>query len=257
MVRTIVGVICNHYMINDEYPAHASGIINGEAISQVAQCLPMLIPADPQQVSVQDLQECCDGFLFTGGRPNIHPAEYGHAETPAHGSFDRARDALVLPLIRACIASGQPIFGICRGFQEVAVAMGSTLHPEIRDLPGRMNHRMPPEGSLDEKFAHRHSVKLTSNGPFHRLLGAREVSTNTLHGQGIDQAGPRVVIDGVAKDGTPEALYIKDAPWFTLSVQWHPEWQAAQDDVSRPLFQAFGQAVYHWAGRSLQVERAG
>ena len=110
---------------------------------------------------------------------------------------------------------------------------------------------MPPEGSLDEKFAHRHSVKLTSNGPFHRLLGAREVSTNTLHGQGIDQAGPRVVIDGVAKDGTPEALYIKDAPGFTLSVQWHPEWQAAQDDVSRPLFQAFGQAVYHWAGRSL------
>ena len=121
MVRPIVGVICNHYMINDEYPAHASGIINGEAISQVAQCLPMLIPADPQQVSVQDLQACCDGFLFTGGRPNIHPAEYGHAETPAHGSFDRARDALVLPLIRACIASGQPIFGICRGFQEVAV----------------------------------------------------------------------------------------------------------------------------------------
>ena len=197
------------------------------------------------------------GFYSLEAGPNIHPAEYGHAETPAHGSFDRARDALVLPLIRACIASGQPIFGICRGFQEVAVAMGSTLHPEIRDLPGRMNHRMPPEGSLDEKFAHRHSVKLTSNGPFHRLLGAREVSTNTLHGQGIDQAGPRVVIDGVAKDGTPEALYIKDAPGFTLSVQWHPEWQAAQDDVSRPLFQAFGQAVYHWAGRSLQVERAG
>ena len=257
MARPIVGVICNHYMINDEYPSHASGVINGEAISQVAQCLPMLIPADPRQVSVQELQACCDGFLFTGGRPNIHPDEYGHAETPAHGSFDRARDALVLPLIRACIASGQPIFGICRGFQEVAVAMGSTLHPEIRDLPGRMNHRMPPEGSLDEKFAHRHSVKLTSNGPFHRLLGAREVLTNTLHGQGIDQAGPRVVIDGIATDGTPEALYIKDAPGFTLSVQWHPEWQAAQDDVSRPLFQAFGQAVYHWAGRSLQVERAG
>jgi putative glutamine amidotransferase len=131
----------------------------------------------------------------------------------------------------------------------VNVALGGTLHPEIRDLPGRMNHRMPPNGTLDEQFALRHPVTFTEGGPFHRLMGAREVMTNTLHGQGIARPAPRVVIDGVAPDGTPEAIYVQDAPGFTLSVQWHPEWNAANDPVSRPLFQAFGRAVADWSGR--------
>jgi putative glutamine amidotransferase len=145
------------------------------------------------------------------------------------------------------VERGQPIFGICRGFQEVAVAMGSTLHPEIRDLPGRDNHRMPPDGTMEEKFALRHVVTVSENGPFHNVFGATEVLTNTLHGQGIERAGERIVIDGYAPDGTPEAIYVKDAPGFTLSVQWHPEWNADQDPVSRPLFQAFGQAAYDYA----------
>jgi putative glutamine amidotransferase len=110
-----------------------------------------------------------------------------------------------------------------------------------------MNHRMPPDGTLEEIFALRHSVSFTEGGPFHRLLGAREVMTNTLHGQGIARAAPRVVVDGVAPDGTPEAIYVKDAPGFTLSVQWHPEWNANSDPVSRPLFQAFGRAAADWA----------
>ena len=127
------------------------------------------------------------------------------------------------------------------------MALGGTLHPEIRDLPGRMNHRMPPDGSLEEKFALRHVVKMSDGGVFHQLLGAREVMTNTLHGQGIKTSGARVVIDGTAKDGTPEAIYVEDAPGFTLAVQWHPEWDATNDPVSRPLFQAFGTAVHDWA----------
>ncbi|MGL4281679.1 MAG: gamma-glutamyl-gamma-aminobutyrate hydrolase family protein, partial [Albidovulum sp.] len=109
------------------------------------------------------------------------------------------------------------------------------------------NHRMPPEGSLEEKFALRHPVRFTEQGPFHRLMGAVEVMTNTLHGQGIKTAGQRVVIDGWAPDGTPEALYIAGATGFTLSVQWHPEWNAASDPVSRPLFTAFGAAVRAFA----------
>lgn len=246
MARPVVGIIGNQYIINDSYPVHAGGQMNTEAVSAVSDCLPVLIPTDPRFLSVEELLETCDGFVLTGGRPNVHPEEYGEDPTEAHGDFDRHRDAITLPLVRACVERGQPFLGICRGFQEVNVAMGGSLYPEIRDLPGRMNHRMPPDGTLEEKFALRHTVEFSENGPFHRLMGAREVMTNTLHGQGIKQPGARIVIDGYAPDGTPEAIYVKDAPGFTLSVQWHPEYDAANDPVSRPLFEAFGRAVHDW-----------
>jgi putative glutamine amidotransferase len=247
--RPVVGIIGNSHLINDRYMVHGAGQTNSQAIAEVSQCVPLIVPSDPSLTSIADLLQACDGFLLTGGRPNVHPEEYGEAETPAHGSFDRGRDAVALGLVRACVESGQPFFGICRGIQEVNVAMGGSLHPEIRDLPGRMNHRMPPEGTPEEIFALRHMVKFTEGGVFARLMGAPEVMTNTLHGQGIDRPGNRVVIDGVAPDGTPEAIYIQDAPGFTLSVQWHPEWNAAKDPVSKALFGAFGDAVRDWAAR--------
>jgi len=128
----------------------------------------------------------------------------------------------------------------------VNVALGGTLHPEIRDLPGRMNHRMPPDGKLEEQFALRHPVRFSEGGVFHRLMGAVEVMTNTLHGQGIARPAEGIVIDGHAEDGTPEAIYVREATGFALAVQWHPEWKAAEDPVSRPLFQAFGEAALDW-----------
>ena len=257
MTRPVIGIIGNSYLLNDEYPAHAAGHMNAEALVRVSGAMPVIIPSDPDLVSVAELTALCDGFLFTGGRPNVHPEEYGEPATEAHGAFDRARDRIALPLIRSCVASGQPFLAICRGFQEVNVAMGGSLYPEIRDLPGRDNHRMPPDGTLAEKFALRHTVTFAEGGPFHRLMGAREVLTNTLHGQGIKQAGERVVIDGHAPDGTPEALYVAGAPGFTLSVQWHPEWNAADDPVSRPLFAAFGAAAADWRqGRKLHPVRS-
>lgn len=249
MTRPVVGIIGNQHLINDTYEVHGGGAMNSEAVAGVAGCLPLLIPADPRFVSVAELLEACDGFLLTGGRPNVHPEEYGEEETEAHGAFDRSRDAIVLPLVRACVERGQPFFGVCRGFQEVNVAMGGSLYPEIRDLPGRMNHRMPPDGTLEEKFALRHMVRFAEGGVFHQLFGAPEVMTNTLHGQGIKQPGKRIVIDGHAPDGTPEAIYVEGAAGFTLSVQWHPEYNAANDPVSRPLFQAFGDAVRAWSAQ--------
>lgn len=247
--RPTVGIIGNSHLMNDRYAVHAAGHINSVAVAEAAGCLPVIVPSDPRLVTVEELMGLCDGFLFTGGRPNVHPSEYGEAETPAHGDFDRNRDAITLPLIRALVERGQPFLGICRGFQELNVAMGGSLHPEIRDLPGRMNHRMPPDGTIEEQFALRHAVRFTEGGVFHRLMGAPEVMTNTLHGQGIARPGSRIVIDGLAPDGTPEAIYVKDAPGFTLSVQWHPEWNAANDPVSRPLFAAFGAAVGDWAAK--------
>lgn len=244
--RPVVGIIGNINLI-DDYPVHAGGLSNSEAIASVAGCMPLLIPTDPRFVSVSELLAVCDGFLLTGGRPNVHPEEYGEQATEAHGAFDRARDAITLPLIRACVERGQPFLGICRGFQEVNVAMGGTLYPEIRELPGRMNHRMPPGGTLEDKFALRHVVRFGEGGQFHKLFGAAEVMTNTLHGQGIKDTGRGIVIDGWAPDGTPEALYVDGAAGYTLSVQWHPEWNAANDPVSRPLFQSFGQAVQEFS----------
>jgi putative glutamine amidotransferase len=257
MTRPVVGIISNSHLLNDEYPAHAGGTMNSEAVAAVSGALPLLIPADPRLVPLNDLLDTCDGFLLTGGRPNVHPEEYGETATEAHGAFDRARDAVALPLVRACVARGQPVFGICRGFQELNVAMGGTLFPEIRELPGRMNHRMPPDGTLEEKFELRHRVRFAPGGVFHRLMGAPEVMTNTLHGQGIKTPGARIEIDGWADDDTPEAIYVRDAPGFTLAVQWHPEWNAAEDPVSRPLFEAFGAALRAWAsgnaGQSLRT----
>jgi putative glutamine amidotransferase len=232
MARPVIGIIGNAHLVNETYLTHAGGRMISQAVAEVAGGMPLIIPTDPDLVSVAELMEVCDGFLFTGGRPNVHPEEYGEAETPAHGAFDRARDRIALPLIRALIERGQPFLGVCRGFQEVNVALGGTLWPEIRDLPGRQNHRMPPDGTLEEKFALRHPVTFTEGGPFHRLMGVTEVMTNTLHGQGIKTPGAGVVIDGLAPDGTPEALYVEGASGFCLSVQWHPEYRAAADPVS-------------------------
>ena len=247
MARAVVGIIGNSHLINGEYPVQAGGVMNADAVAQVSGAVPLIVPADPRYASPAELAEVCDGFVFTGGRPNVHPEEYGEAPTEAHGAFDRARDRLTLPLIRLLIARGQPLLAICRGFQELNVALGGTLHPEIRDLPGRMNHRMPPDGTVEEKFALRHEVRFGEGGPFARLMGSETVMTNTLHGQGIVRPGERLVVDGWAPDGTPEAVYVEGAPGFALGVQWHPEYQADRDPVSCALFGAFGEAVARWA----------
>jgi putative glutamine amidotransferase len=142
-----------------------------------------------------------------------------------------------------------PIFGICRGFQEMNVAFGGSLHPEIRELPGRMNHRMPrlETGEIHPDptvvFADRHDVTLVADGTFARLLGRETIRVNSLHGQGILDPGERVVIEGIAEDGTIEAIRIAEAPGFALGVQWHAEYDADRNPVNHALFQAFGEAL--------------
>lgn len=255
MSKPIVGIVANSQLINDQYPAQASGDMNIHAIAEVSGAVALIIPALPNCVDIDVFMDICDGFLLTGGRPNVHPEEYGHEPTEAHGTFDRGRDFVALTLIRACVDSGQPILGVCRGFQEFNVAMGGTLHPEIRDLPGRMNHRMPPDGTIEEKFALRHEVHLEPGSTFARMFGADEVLVNSLHGQGIEEPGPRVIIEGRAPDGTPEAISIKGARGFALAVQWHPEYNAATDKVSRALFESFGDALMAWKrGDALAAE---
>ena len=251
MKKPVVGISANSYLINDQYPAQATGSMNIQAIAEVVGAVPVIIPSLPEFIDINEIMQVCDGFLFTGARPNIHPEEYGHVPTEAHGEFDRGRDGVTLPLIRACIDVGQPVLGICRGFQEFNVAMGGTLHPEIRELPGRMNHRMPPDGTLEEKFAHRHLVRLVDKSSLEPIFKSYEMMVNSLHGQGIEEPGTRVVIEGYAPDGTSEAISIKNAPGFAIAVQWHPEYNAANDSVSRLLFKAFGRALMVWKHRDM------
>lgn len=247
MSRPVIGIITNSHCVGDDYPVHAAGLMLSEAVAEAAGGLPLLIPADPRLACAGELMDSVDGVLFTGGRPNVHPEEYGEEATEKHGTFDRCRDGLTLPLIRQMVARGQPVFAICRGFQEMNVAFGGTLHPELGEIAGRMNHRMPRDVALEERFAPRHKVAFAGDGVFRRLIGAEEAMVNTLHGQGIKTKGSRIIVEGLAEDGTEEALHVEGAPGFTLSVQWHPEFNAARDPVSRPLFEAFGRAARAWA----------
>jgi len=244
MRRKTVGIIGNAQTEGPGAPGQRASIRYIEAVAAVADAVPLIIPAMPGTQDIGHLIEILDGIVLTGGRPNVHPRNYGHEASPAHEPYDEGRDAVALPLVRAAVEAGKPLLGICRGFQEMNVAFGGTLHPEIRDLPGRMNHRMPP-GETDHEVIYRlrHPVRLVPGGVFAALMEGEEIMVNSLHGQGILDTPKRIVIEGRAEDETPEALRIDGAAGLALGVQWHAEYGAATDPVNRRLWQAFGAAI--------------
>jgi putative glutamine amidotransferase len=222
---------------------------NLRAVAEVSGALPLMFAASPEITDIAALLNAVDGVILTGARANVHPARFGTEPDPRHEPYDIARDDLALALAEACVDRGIPLFGICRGLQEMNVAFGGSLHPEIRDLPGRMNHRMPrlENGEIHPDpnvvFADRHDVSLVPGGAFAQILGCDKIRVNSLHGQGILQPGDRVVIEGTAEDGTIEAIRIGGATGFALGVQWHAEYDPQINPVNRALFEAFGQAL--------------
>jgi putative glutamine amidotransferase len=247
--RPVVGVIGSAHRVEGRFTAQRVGERNLRAVAEVTGALPLMFAGTPEITDPVALLETVDGILLTGARANVHPTHFGAQEDQRYEPYDRDRDALALALIEACVARGVPLFGICRGFQEMNVAFGGSLHPEIRDLPGRMNHRMPrlpngePHPDLAVIFADRHDIRLTPGGTFAKLLGCETIRVNSLHGQGILEPGNRVVVEGTAEDGTIEAIRIADAPGFALGVQWHAEHDAARNPVNRKIFGAFGEAL--------------
>jgi putative glutamine amidotransferase len=247
--RPVIGVIGSDHLVENRFRAQRVGERNLRAVADTAGALPLMFAGDPALTNIDDLLEAVDGVLLTGARANVHPTLFGAEENPSYEPYDRRRDALALELVRVCVARGVPLFGVCRGFQEMNVAFGGSLHPEIRDLPGRMNHRMPrlPTGEIHPNqevvFAERHEVRLVPGGAFAKLLGRETIRVNSLHGQGILEPGKRVVVEGVAEDGTIEAIRIADTPGFALGVQWHAEYDPQKNPVNRALFEAFGAAV--------------
>lgn len=247
--RPVVGVIGNSYVVENRFAVQLAGERNLRAVAEVIGALPVMFAGSPGITDIGALLEVVDGVLLTGARANVHPGRFRTEPHPRHEPYDEQRDALALPLIEACIARGVPIFGICRGLQEMNVAFGGSLHPEIRELPGRMNHRMVrlETGEIHPDptviFADRHDVNLVPGGMLARLLGRETIRVNSLHGQGILECGSRVVVEGVAEDGTIEAIRIADASCFALGVQWHAEYDPHDNPVNRALFQAFGEAL--------------
>lgn len=247
--KPVVGVIGNSTVINDRHNVQVVGQRNMRAVAEVAGALPLMFAGTPQITDIDALLGAVDGILLTGARANVHPTCFGVEPDPRHEPYDQERDAMALGLIEACVERGVPLFGICRGLQEMNVAFGGSLHPEIRDIPGRMNHRMPrlANGEIhpdpEVVFADRHEVTLAPQGAFARLLGKEKIKVNSLHGQGILEPGKRVVVEGVAEDGTIEAISIADAPGFALGVQWHAEYDPQSNPINRTLFEAFGAAL--------------
>lgn len=256
--RAIVGLIGNAHLVDNRFAVQHVGERNLRAVVEVADALPLMFAGCSEITDMEQLLEVVDGILLTGARANVHPLHFNADPHPRHEPYDHARDGLALNLIRACVERGIPLFGICRGFQEMNVAFGGSLHPEIRELPGRMNHRMPRletgevHPDLAVVFADRHDVKLTPGGVFANLLGRELIRVNSLHGQGILEPGRRVVTEGIAEDGTIEAIRIADAPGFALGVQWHAEFDPQHNPINRALFLAFGAAVAAYRDRRQQ-----
>ena len=219
------------YGVNDRYP---------NAVIDAAKCLPLLIPAVGAKVDVSRVLDRLDGLLLTGSPSNVHPSHYG-AE-PAHPEIlhDLERDATTLPLIREAVRRDLPILAICRGIQELNVALGGTLHQRVHELPGRFNHRSRKDAA-GGPYGPAHSVTLTAGGILAALAGSSEVMVNSLHSQGIDCPAPRLQVETVAPDGQIEAVSLKEAR-FVVGVQWHPEHKATENPFSSALFSAFAAA---------------
>ncbi|MCA1453323.1 gamma-glutamyl-gamma-aminobutyrate hydrolase family protein [Bradyrhizobium sp. BRP22] len=249
MRRPVVGVIGNAHRIEDRFTVQMVGERNLRAITDVAGAVPLMFAGSPEITDVGALLDVVDGVVLTGARANVHPTRFKCEPHESHEPYDIERDEVALAVAEACVARGIPLFGICRGLQEMNVAFGGSLHPEIRELPGRINHRMPrlENGEIHPDplvvFADRHDVKLTPGGVFAKLLGCEIIRVNSLHGQGILEPGERVVIEGIAEDGTIEAIRIADAPGFALGVQWHAEYDPQRNPINRKLFEAFAAAL--------------
>ncbi|WP_099865654.1 gamma-glutamyl-gamma-aminobutyrate hydrolase family protein [Pararhizobium haloflavum] len=205
--------------------------------------IPLIVPAIEGGLDVGSVLDRVDGLLVTGSKTNVHPTLYGVAESPSYGPFDTARDTVSLALIREAIARGLPLLAICRGIQELNVALGGTLANEIQMLPERMDHRKPESDDTDESFAIRHPVRIAEGSCLAAMVGTGEINVNSLHRQGIDQLAPGLAVEAVAEDGTIEAVSVADAKGFAVGVQWHPEYWFRSDAPSAAIFRGFGDAV--------------
>jgi len=239
----VVGIPCCTRRLDDELH-HATPARYGAALLATIGAVPLLIPPTGEaQIAVLDR---LDGVLVSGSPSNVEPHHYGGGISVTPDSHDPARDATTLPLIREAVRRGTPLLAICRGIQELNVALGGTLHQTVHGVPGRGDHRAP-EGSNAIAFGKAHAVALS--GRLATIMGAQQIQVNSLHGQAIDRLAPGLVAEAVAEDGTIEGVRLETATGFVVGVQFHPEWEPLDDPPSLALFRAFGEACRGWAAK--------
>ena len=248
--RPLVGITACRRWLSD-MPYHVAGGKYVRAVSDGANGSPLLVPALGDDLDIASLVARLDGLLITGSPSNVLPDHYGGEPSEPGTLHDPDRDATTLPLIRAGLAAGLPILGICRGLQELNVALGGTLHQRVHELPGKQDHRWNDDDPIEVQYGPAHPVHLTEGGTLAAILGVRETMVNSLHWQGIDHLAPRLQVEALAPDGLIEAVSVVDVPTFAMAVQWHPEWNFRDNPASRALLAAFGAATRRRAeGRS-------
>lgn len=240
----LIGVIACRQTLG-KYDSHTVGDKYVEAAAHAG--LPVVLPARSVPSDPQALLEHLDGLLFTGSPSNVEPRHYQGPASLAGTHHDAARDAYTLPLLRLAIDRGVPVFCICRGFQELNVALGGSLHQRVQELPGYADHREIQSELLAEQYAPQHPVQVTPGGVFERLGLPSSFQVNSLHSQGIDRLASSLRIEAVAPDGLVEAVSVPDTAGFVVGVQWHPEWRFQKSPESLTLFDAFRDACRQYA----------
>ncbi len=240
MRRPIVVIPCSIETVSG-LVSDTAGRRYSAAVAEGAECQPLLVPVGPGLTDIGSVLDVASGILLTGAISNVHPEHYGDEEPIIPEAIDRARDAVTLPLIRAAIDCKLPLFAICRGFQELNVALGGSLHQAVHTLENYADHREPQVKDFDVMFAPRHPVTL--KGELRKWLGQDEIIVNSLHGQGIKNLAKPLVAEAFAEDGLIEAARTAAGNAFSLGVQWHPEWQLHSNPTSLALFRRFGDAA--------------
>jgi len=239
--KPIIGVPADRRVI-EPHPFHMAGEKYLKAITEAANAVPFIIPVLADDLEIDELVDQVDGVLLTGSPSDLEPHHYGGESTSPEALRDPHRDAMTLPIARHALDTGVPLFAVCRGFQELNVVLGGTLHQKVRDVPGYHDHKENPEDPLDVQYGPSHPVTLVAGGLLSRLAGTEEVTVNSLHGQGVKKLADGVTVEAVADDGLIEAFTVDSATGFALAVQWHPEWQVTKNKFSSAIFSAFGDA---------------
>jgi putative glutamine amidotransferase len=239
--RPLIGIPADRRMVG-KHPFHMVGEKYARAVLDAAGGAPLLIPSLAEELGFGELLERLDGLLFTGSPSNVEPRHYEGPPSAPGTLHDPARDATTLPLIRKAVEAGVPVFGICRGFQEMNVAFGGTLHQRLHEVPGHLDHRDDESQPLEVQYGPAHEVTLEPGGVLRSLAPDGRIQVNSLHSQGIDRLGAELAVEARAPDGVIEAFRVRDASSFALAVQWHPEWKVMSNPFSSALFAAFGQA---------------
>lgn len=248
-VKPLIGISCctKQFGIFGT-PNHAASDTYVRVTEKAIGAVPILVPASGSAVDAKTLLDRLDGIILTGSRSNVQPSLYGGPPHAVGTPEDPARDAATLPLIRAAIAAGIPVLAICRGFQELNVALGGSLHQRLQDLPGRIDHSTPMQRLAKVREGKAHYVRISPGGWLRRVAGTEQIAVNSLHNQGIERLAPGLAVEATAPDGTIEAVRVVSteagpAPGFAAGVQWHPEYDFETDAVSRRIFEDFGRAV--------------